>query len=845
MRKSKTASSASAEFSSTSVSSSSSVPVSSSSSSSKNKSHSITGRSTTATINNTNTTTTTTTTTTGNNNSSSSSSGGCAINGTRGSRSNDNNVQSTGKQQQQQRSPLNRQFDVVTAPLATFDTVDLSDEEVTTPTATTTTITTNSPSSTANNNICRKKTASTNPTAARTQEIKTTHTSITDTSSCSNSSNVSAPSLRTSAANNTNSTTITTTNQNIIPAEISDRKSHVTCTLADLNSITAKATKKKNNIYESSGKKTTRTQTDSITSSAKKTNRVDKKSVPALSNQESIRVRSLPDEAKDSDVSLKQSRVTDSNVIPSSSSDDDEGTSHVATGLASVSPNKCKPDSVSVESTRPTIGEGSTVITAAGITAVAGATAGSVLSTANVDFANFGSTEDLNTNNIGGSQSIATDGGGLTAPAATGGGAVSKAKEVSAVEKASLLDESSSSDSDLSPTEPGPTGGAYTTLTSGSTPNLIRKISHDATSTIKESSGQPADFNSPEIIASSSKRKAYERRLQRLQVKTTPINRPRSTTPLSVVTLDEYTNLSSPEISPNLEKLKIVLPADQFGRPIKSPRSKENAFDFNEDRLFRHTKEAIVLQSDGSIGQSPRRIFIPPTLSPSQSPCKAAAGSPVSKLVLVSRLPAGTSPLVKSAAPSVFPPPPLLPPPTVTTTTTTTTTTTSSSSCSTSSSTSSIPPRKISDKQWEQFEESHSKTPQQQPQATCAIPKRSEHPVALPTFEKKQGLTRTGPPGTSCTVKGQKEQEKKKKKVFTGEDSTKPSIEQHTDLRRNTTSTLNPSHHKVQMNCPEEEEEEEILKVEIGSSEVGKAYNIELEVPAKEKLDSSHSKSSS
>lgn len=815
------------------------MPVSSSSSSSKNKSHSITGRSTTATINNTNTTTTTTTTTGNNNNSG--SGGGCAINGTRGSRSNDNNVQSTDKQQQQ-RSPLNRQFDVVTAPLATFDTVDLSDEEVTTPTATTTN--TNSPNSTANNNICRKKTASTNPTAARTQEIKTTHTSITDTSSCSNSSNVSAPSLRTSAANNTNSTTITTTNQNIIPDEISDRKSHVTCTLADLNSITAKPTKKKNNIYESSGKKAnaTRTQTDSITSSAK-TNRVDKKSVPALSNQESIRVRSLPDEAKDSDVSLKQSRVTDSNVIPSSSSDDDEGTSHVATGLVSVSPNKCKPDSVSVESTRPTTGEGSTVITAAGTTAVAGATAGSVLSTANVDFANFGSTEDLNTNNIGGSQSIAADGGGLTAPAATGGGAVSKAKEVSAVEKASLLDESSSSDSDLSPTEPGPTGGAYTTLTSGSTPNLIRKISHDATSTIKESSGQPADFNSPEIIASSSKRKAYERRLQRLQVKTTPINRPRSTTPLSVVTLDEYTNLSSPEISPNLEKLKIVLPADQFGRPIKSPRSKENAFDFNEDRLFRHTKEAIVLQSDGSIGQSPRRIFIPPTLSPSQSPCKAAAGSPVSKLVLVSRLPAGTSPLVKSAAPSVPPPPPLLPPPTVTTTTTTTTTT---SSCSTSSSTSSIPPRKISDKQWEQFEESHSKTPQQQPQATCAIPKRSEHPVALPTFEKKQGLTRTGPPGTSCTDKGQKEQEKKKKKVFTGEDSTKPSIEQHSDLRRNTTSTLNPSHHKVQMNCPEEEEEEEeILKVEIGSSEVGKAYNIELEVPAKEKLDSSHSKSSS
>lgn len=127
--------------------------------------------------------------------------------------------------------------------------------------------------------------------------------------------------------------------------------------------------------------------------------------------------------------------------------------------------------------------------------------------------------------------------------------------------------------------------------------------------------------------AQQSKRKAYEKRLQRLQVTTTPIERPRSTTPIDIFGLEEYANISSPEKTPqsgNLEKLKIRLPPDEFHQKNQSPRKNAthdpHVFSFNEDLLFTHTKSALVVQDDSVKGFSPKKILIPPTLSPALSP---------------------------------------------------------------------------------------------------------------------------------------------------------------------------------------------------------------------------------
>ncbi|XP_071080792.1 uncharacterized protein [Haliotis cracherodii] len=142
----------------------------------------------------------------------------------------------------------------------------------------------------------------------------------------------------------------------------------------------------------------------------------------------------------------------------------------------------------------------------------------------------------------------------------------------------------------------------------------------------------------PTTITSPSKRKAYEKRLQRLQVKTSPIARPRSTTPINVVTLEEYVVLSSPEKSPNspsvAEKLKITLPPDEFCVKPRSPRKcqrvkssseEDSCFEFNEELLFSHTRSALLITEDGKVPDSPRRVLIPPTISPSSSPKLAPA----------------------------------------------------------------------------------------------------------------------------------------------------------------------------------------------------------------------------
>lgn len=133
--------------------------------------------------------------------------------------------------------------------------------------------------------------------------------------------------------------------------------------------------------------------------------------------------------------------------------------------------------------------------------------------------------------------------------------------------------------------------------------------------------------------AQRSKRKAYEKRIQRLKVTTKPIERPRSTTPINIHGLEEYVNFSSPEKSPaksNIEKLKIKLPLEEAGRsrsPRHTTKSGESVdaqvFCFHEDLLFTHTKSAILLEEDGVKSQSPKRILVPPTLSPKLSPVRS------------------------------------------------------------------------------------------------------------------------------------------------------------------------------------------------------------------------------
>ncbi|XP_061172565.1 uncharacterized protein LOC133181931 [Saccostrea echinata] len=129
-----------------------------------------------------------------------------------------------------------------------------------------------------------------------------------------------------------------------------------------------------------------------------------------------------------------------------------------------------------------------------------------------------------------------------------------------------------------------------------------------------------------------SKRKALEKKIQRLQVTNTPVERPRSTTPINVHTFEEYVKeFDSPEKKSCIEsgvKLQIKLPGEEFSHKHKSPRKlkssqKDNltVFNFNEDQLFSRTKSAVVVQDDGvSPTPSPRRVLLPPNLTPTASP---------------------------------------------------------------------------------------------------------------------------------------------------------------------------------------------------------------------------------
>ncbi|XP_005105664.1 uncharacterized protein LOC101853482 [Aplysia californica] len=160
----------------------------------------------------------------------------------------------------------------------------------------------------------------------------------------------------------------------------------------------------------------------------------------------------------------------------------------------------------------------------------------------------------------------------------------------------------------------------------------------------------------PSQILSPSKRKAYERRIERLKVTTSPIARPRSTAPISVVTLDEYANISSPENSPASpsilqDKLKITLPPDEFTSKPKTPRlhsarrkdSDDTCFEFTEEILFSRSKSALVVEEDGLLPPSPRRVLIPPTLTPTSSP-KLSSDTRLSSESLSEEAVGGTTP---------------------------------------------------------------------------------------------------------------------------------------------------------------------------------------------------------
>ncbi|GFS11604.1 hypothetical protein ElyMa_003090600 [Elysia marginata] len=147
------------------------------------------------------------------------------------------------------------------------------------------------------------------------------------------------------------------------------------------------------------------------------------------------------------------------------------------------------------------------------------------------------------------------------------------------------------------------------------------------------------EVTDPSQILSPSKRKAYERRIERLKVTTSPIARPRSTTPINVVTLDEYAAISSsPDASPASpsvlqDKLKITLPADEFAAKPKTPKhhsgkrrtSEDTVFQFSEETLFSRTKSALLVEDDGHFPLSPRRVLLPPTLTPTSSPRLSAS----------------------------------------------------------------------------------------------------------------------------------------------------------------------------------------------------------------------------
>ncbi|XP_013773053.1 muscle M-line assembly protein unc-89-like [Limulus polyphemus] len=95
--------------------------------------------------------------------------------------------------------------------------------------------------------------------------------------------------------------------------------------------------------------------------------------------------------------------------------------------------------------------------------------------------------------------------------------------------------------------------------------------------------------DSPPLLASptgTSLPKVTTKR-QHLDVNTVPVERPRSTTPINIAPLEAYIQSVSPLPDPNVEKIHLTLPGEQFSSRPKSPRKGQfkNWFDFCEEGL--------------------------------------------------------------------------------------------------------------------------------------------------------------------------------------------------------------------------------------------------------------------
>ena len=106
-------------------------------------------------------------------------------------------------------------------------------------------------------------------------------------------------------------------------------------------------------------------------------------------------------------------------------------------------------------------------------------------------------------------------------------------------------------------------------------------------------------------------------KLARLQVQTKPLERPRSTTPINIVSFDDYASVlgeSPVDKSPNINKIRIRLPGEEFEARVKSPRkTRRESSDFNDDHLFAHSRPAILIAGEeGDESDSPKkRVLIP------------------------------------------------------------------------------------------------------------------------------------------------------------------------------------------------------------------------------------------
>lgn len=96
----------------------------------------------------------------------------------------------------------------------------------------------------------------------------------------------------------------------------------------------------------------------------------------------------------------------------------------------------------------------------------------------------------------------------------------------------------------------------------------------------------PSNFQIPVSSVKSSLPKLPTRQ-QRLEVSTIPVERPRSTTPISIAPLEAFIRSASSSPDPHVEKIHLSLPGEEFSFKLKSPKkvNLKNWVDFCEKGL--------------------------------------------------------------------------------------------------------------------------------------------------------------------------------------------------------------------------------------------------------------------